>query len=115
MSTIVFEGDGQIKEYIGDYDDLILQRKVLQEPEKAKPKIEKPKQEKTPLPKSKLTYKERKELDELPQKIGKNERGETVVAYSVKFTDFLLKERRCKNTDGQWPAWMWNLITPISA
>lgn len=72
-STIVFEGDGQLQEYVGGYDDWILQRKVPIEQEKPKLKDEKQKKEKPPSHKRKLSYKEVKELEELPQKIEKME------------------------------------------
>jgi len=64
-STIVFEGDACINEYVGGYDDWIRQRPVIEE-EKApeRPKRQRPKKEKT-----KLSYKESRELDELPQRI----------------------------------------------
>lgn len=68
-STIVFEGEGQLQEYVGGYDDWIAQCKVQKEPAKAKLKDEKPKKEKPPSPKRKLSYKEMRELQELPQKI----------------------------------------------
>lgn len=68
-STIVFEGEGQLQEYVGGYDDWIRQRTGHTEPERASIKEEKPKREKTPPEKRRLSYKEAKELQELPQKI----------------------------------------------
>jgi ATP-binding cassette subfamily F protein uup len=62
-STLVFEGDGKINEYVGGYDDWLRQR----QPEK-KPAVNK--QEKTaerqPQRSRKLGYKEQRELDGLP-------------------------------------------------
>jgi ATP-binding cassette subfamily F protein uup len=66
-STIAFEGDGQVREYVGGYDDWLRQRPstviepdVAKPPGKGKPKKERPR---------KLTFKEKRELDELPLKI----------------------------------------------
>ena len=67
-STLVFEGDGQVNEYVGGYDDWVRQRKPtdihVQKPETKKPKSkqasEKPK---------KLSYKDKRELELLPEKI----------------------------------------------
>jgi len=70
-STLVFEGDGQVKDYAGGYDDWLRQKSVetapparsLAKSEPAPtlvPKIEKPK---------KLSFKEQKELDALPKLI----------------------------------------------
>lgn len=70
--SFVFEGNGQIGEYAGGYDDWLLQR-----PEpvtEKKSSTEKPKTESKPTPalastKKKLSYKDQRELDQLPQKI----------------------------------------------
>jgi ATP-binding cassette subfamily F protein uup len=68
-STIVFEGEGQIQEYVGGYDDWLAQRIVQVDPERARLTEEKPKREKLTPERRKLTYKEMGELRELPQKI----------------------------------------------
>ena len=68
-STIVFEGEGQLQEYVGGYDDWLRQRIVRAEPENTLLKEEKPKKEKLPPEKRKLSFKETRELRELPQKI----------------------------------------------
>jgi ABC transport system ATP-binding/permease protein len=68
-STIVFEGEGQLQEYVGGYDDWLRQRIVRAEPESTMLKKEKPKKEKLPPQKRKLSFKEIGELKELPQKI----------------------------------------------
>jgi len=73
-STIVLEGDGVVNEYPGGYDDWLSQRhpEAAPEPPKAKIKKEPIKKEKPIVPR-KLTFKEQKELDELPLKIEKLE------------------------------------------
>ncbi|MCW8957263.1 MAG: ATP-binding cassette domain-containing protein [Gammaproteobacteria bacterium] len=68
-STLVFEGNGQINDYVGGYDDWLYQREPVK-PSKttaatpAKPKTNMP----TKKP-AKLSYKDQRELDELPKKI----------------------------------------------
>lgn len=68
-STIAFEGGGRLEEYVGGYDDWVAQRTVQTEPARLKVREEKPKKEKPPPEKHRLSYKERLELQELPQKI----------------------------------------------
>jgi ATP-binding cassette subfamily F protein uup len=68
-STLVFEGNGRVAEYVGGYDDWLRQRrreaaipapKAASGQEKAKPQRGHSR---------KLTFKEQKELESLPQKI----------------------------------------------
>jgi len=69
-STIVFEGEGGLQEYIGGYDDWLRQR--TGPPELSKSTMPKePKQKKARLPKEKqkLSFKESRELDVLPHTI----------------------------------------------
>jgi len=62
-STIAFEGDGNVAEYVGGYDDWLRQRPETTAPAKArKPKSEP--QEKTAPKKKKLSYKEKYELEQ---------------------------------------------------
>ena len=70
-STLVFEGDGRIGDYPGGYDDWLRQRPepASKQPEKkAAPPAPKP-----VAPKPQLSFKEKKELDELPARIEKLE------------------------------------------
>ncbi len=65
-STIVFEGDNQIEEYVGGYDDWLQQRPQPESALKAKAAVkEKPKKERA----RKLSFKEKHELAELPLRI----------------------------------------------
>jgi ATP-binding cassette subfamily F protein uup len=68
-STIVFEGDGQLQEYVGGYDDWLRQRTIRAKPSGEAPREEKPGKEKSPQRKIKLSFKETQELRELPPKI----------------------------------------------
>ncbi|MBE0438892.1 MAG: ATP-binding cassette domain-containing protein [Gammaproteobacteria bacterium] len=72
MSTIVFDDDGQVREYIGGYDDWQQQRaqdkKAAQSQAKAANKAVKP-QAKPAKKKSNLSYQEQLDLAAYPQKI----------------------------------------------
>ncbi len=76
-STLVFEGDGAIKEYAGGYDDYIRQSApAREEAPQAEKKSKKPKPKPAPQAaekKAKLSFKEQRELDSLPETIEKLE------------------------------------------
>jgi ATP-binding cassette subfamily F protein uup len=68
-STLVFEGSGRVREYVGGYDDWLRQRQV---PVPAKPAKSAPKREKAPPPSERsrrMNNKERFELEALPERI----------------------------------------------
>jgi ATP-binding cassette subfamily F protein uup len=71
-STLVFEGNGRVIEYAGGYDDWLQQRQPQEKSAKPAPRKEKTK------PKSKgprkLTFKEKRELEELPHRIEEMEK-----------------------------------------
>ena len=70
-STVVIERDGWIGEYAGGYDDWLYQRRLFEDPP-AFLKTKTSKGKEPVLPPSaprKLTFKERKELEEITQKI----------------------------------------------
>jgi ATP-binding cassette subfamily F protein uup len=69
-STIVFEGDGYLQEYVGGYDDWLRQRKEPPAPSKsATSKAQGQKKIRPPREKQKLSFKETRELEALPQTI----------------------------------------------
>jgi ABC transport system ATP-binding/permease protein len=69
-STIVFEGDGQLVEYVGGYDDWERQKMTTKEQLKPiAPKEQKQKREKALKEKKKLSFNEVRELELLPQVI----------------------------------------------
>ncbi len=75
-STLVLEGDGTVREYDGGYDDYIRQRNRPVEQEVAAAKVSRAtttSETDTRAPVVKLTYKERQELEKLPEKIEKLE------------------------------------------
>ena len=68
-STLVLEGDGRVKEYVGGYDDWLRARQPAPPPDTAG-KDEKQEKSRAPVAKvRKLTFKESKELEDLPGRI----------------------------------------------
>ncbi len=70
-STLVLQGDGTVAEYVGGYDDWLRQSRRKPEEPPAAVKMEEKKAPVRPAPgkERKLTFKEQKELDELPKRI----------------------------------------------
>ncbi|HMK65950.1 MAG TPA: ATP-binding cassette domain-containing protein, partial [Thermodesulfobacteriota bacterium] len=68
-STLAFEGQGRIIEYAGGYDDWLSQRAKPVETEAKKKKPEKPARKPQPQKPAKLGFKEKRELEELPQRL----------------------------------------------
>jgi len=66
-STLVFEKDGTVQEYAGGYDDWLIQRPA--EMVDTKPLEKKIKKKSKPAGPRKLSFKEARELESLPQKI----------------------------------------------
>jgi len=88
-STLVFEGDGVIKQYVGGYDDWLRQRKVEQ------PTVVSPVAV-TSKPKStskKLSYKDQRELDQLPEQIEDLEIQIGEITELISQPDFYKSER----------------------
>ncbi|MBN1546078.1 MAG: ATP-binding cassette domain-containing protein, partial [Syntrophaceae bacterium] len=63
-STLVFEGQGKVQEYVGGYEDWMKQQSQEKKAVPEKPKKEKPKSAMTGP--RKLTFKEQRELETLP-------------------------------------------------
>jgi ATP-binding cassette subfamily F protein uup len=73
-TTFAFEGDGQVHEYVGGYGDWVRQRRTPAAPRarKAPPSSQRTREARgatTAVAAKKLSYKERRELDELPTRI----------------------------------------------
>ncbi len=66
-STLVFAGDGKIEEYVGGYDDWLRQRDTS-ETVAEKPPAKKPPPKSRP-PDNRMSYKEERELEALPDRI----------------------------------------------
>jgi len=88
-STIVFEGPGSLQEYVGGYDDWLRQRK---EPDarsrSATPKEQGQKKARPPRVKQKLSFKETRELDALPQTIEALEKEKQRLMTTLNSPDF---------------------------
>lgn len=82
-STFVFEKDGVVNEYVGGYDDWLRQRAktVEKETSAVENKVEKKRA-------AKLSYKEQRELDELPKKIEKLENELQALQENMAAPDF---------------------------
>jgi ATP-binding cassette subfamily F protein uup len=65
-STLVFEGDGRIEEYVGGYEDWLRQRPAPVAPPAAEPPRQTPAQSR---PRATLSYKEKRQLEVLPAQI----------------------------------------------
>jgi ATP-binding cassette subfamily F protein uup len=74
-STLVFEGEGRVTEYVGGYDDWLRQSRNRKDEAAAPLRTEEKKEQQRPVAakQRKLSFKEQKELDELPQRLGELE------------------------------------------
>ncbi|MEJ1355229.1 MAG: ATP-binding cassette domain-containing protein [Candidatus Sedimenticola sp. (ex Thyasira tokunagai)] len=71
-STLVFEGDGCINEYVGGYDDWLWQRQAAEKSKaekKAAPKVANKPVGEAAVKAKKLSYKDQRELDALPKRL----------------------------------------------
>ena len=91
-STLVFEGDGNVKEYAGGYDDYIFQRGITESDNSSNKRSNitkgsiKQSQEST-KPK-KLNFNEQRELDALPLKVDELELTQTKLHDQMATPDF---------------------------
>lgn len=74
-STLVFEGDAEVKEYVGGYDDWLRQRPLEVKPNKTT--LKKDILPSQPRVKVKFGFRQQKELDSLPQLIDSLEKEQT--------------------------------------
>jgi ABC transport system ATP-binding/permease protein len=89
-STLVFEGDAVINQYIGGYDDWLRQRKVETA---AKEKSAARTQEKPAASAKKRSYKAQRELDMLPAEIERLETAIGELSEQMNQADFYQSER----------------------
>ncbi|MGR9108393.1 MAG: ATP-binding cassette domain-containing protein [Gammaproteobacteria bacterium] len=93
-STLVFEGQGKISEFVGGYSDWLLQRPEL--PGKTIPSNEKKPaadRKKSAAPKSKLSFKEERELADLPAKIEELEARQHELNSQLQSSDFYQSDK----------------------
>ena len=92
-STLVFEDNQVLKEYIGGYDDWISQREITpQAILKTEDTSIKPKPKKRPT-KEKLSFKEQKMLDQLPEQIEAIESQIECLQNEMQTTNFYQKSK----------------------
>ncbi len=125
-STIAFEGDGRWREYEGGVQDWLVQSKRAREinlqraaaapaPAPA-PTAAAPAAATTTAPRKKLSYKEQRELDALPDQIAALEDEQKQIAellerdggaiYSTEASRAIeLGERHAQSTTNCWPRW----------
>jgi ABC transport system ATP-binding/permease protein len=88
-STIVFEGDGRLTEYVGGYEDWLRQRPAPaahEEPARRKP--EAAAQPTVPPARKKLSYREQLEYEQLPSRIEALEREHDTLNARIAEADF---------------------------
>jgi len=91
-STLAFEGDGVINEYVGGYEDWLRQSKTRNKKAEKKTAVKK-ETVKTEKKKTKLSYKDQYELDTLPQKIETLESEQEDIQKQVSEPDFYQQEK----------------------
>jgi len=90
-STIVFDDDGEVREYVGGYDDWLQQREqdkqaaAAKQTTSAKPA---PKKVEPAKKKSKLTYQEQLDLEALPKQIEQLEAKQTLLHDEISQPEF---------------------------
>ncbi|MFK5913437.1 MAG: ATP-binding cassette domain-containing protein [Woeseiaceae bacterium] len=95
-STLAFDGDGIVNEYVGGYDDWLRQSKERKNlgqkvtKKKTEKKTDKPKESK----KKKLSYKDQFELDTLPQKIESLEIEQSAIQEKIAEPDFYQEDKK---------------------
>jgi ATP-binding cassette subfamily F protein uup len=93
-STIVFEGEGKVKEYVGGYEDWIRQRSPGSSASKSSAEN---KQEDKPVrvvkQRTKLAYKEQRELSALPEIIEKLEAEKQHIEVLISGSNFYKQEK----------------------
>jgi len=98
-SVFVFEGEGVVNEYLGGYAEwfeLAEQRKQQQESANKKAEAEKketPKANISTTPKKKLSFKEKNELEKLPNEIDQLEEAQAKLTKQISSADFYKKAK----------------------
>lgn len=91
-STLVFEGDGVVKEYVGGYEDWLRQRQSADEQYKQLAAATEKARVVTPVvvavPKQRLSYKEQREVDALPKQIEALEQQKQQLEQQIGVADF---------------------------
>lgn len=91
-STLAFEGNGIVNEYVGGYEDWLRQSKTRNKKTEKKTAVKK-ETVKSEKKKTKLSYKDQYELDTLPQKIETLESEQEDIQKKVSEPDFYQQEK----------------------
>ncbi|MGY6216228.1 ATP-binding cassette domain-containing protein [Methylolobus aquaticus] len=91
-STFVFEGDGRIAEYVGGYSDWVQQRTPAIAPATSAPATAATPPERS-RPRKKLSYREQRELDELPAEIESLETQRAELTALINAPEFYRREQ----------------------
>ena len=92
-SSLAFEGDGVVKEYAGGYDDWLTQKSMIttESTSKARPVAAETRPIATPTLK-RLSFKEQRELEELPRKIETWEAEQAALHTQMAMPEFYQQE-----------------------
>ncbi|NJD07612.1 MAG: ABC transporter ATP-binding protein, partial [Methylococcaceae bacterium] len=93
-STLVFEADGCIEEYVGGYSDWLRQRPAPAVAEAPKPKPQAATAERAPEPRKKLSFKEQRELESLPGRIEALESRQAGLNVAINSADFYRQDNQ---------------------
>ena len=92
-STVVFEGDSVVKEYVGNYDDWLRQRPQEAKPSSAPAGKQEVPPAQAPKARVKLRFSEQKELDALPQTIESLENEQQTLFQTMGAPELYKKDR----------------------
>ena len=92
-STVVFEGDSVVKEYVGNYDDWLRQRPQEAKPSSAPAGKQEVSPAQAPKARVKLRFSEQKELDALPQTIESLENEQQALFQTMGDPELYKKDR----------------------
>jgi ATP-binding cassette subfamily F protein uup len=93
-STFVFEGNGGIQEYVGGYDDWLRQRRAATPPApsaRRRTPAGGPSESSAVATRKKLSYREQRELDDLPARIEVLEAEQSELTAAVSHPEFYLE------------------------
>jgi ATP-binding cassette subfamily F protein uup len=96
-STLVFEGDGVVKEYVGGYEDWLRQRKSMDDQYKVLASATEKSRVVSPVivaaPKQRLSYKEQREVEALPKQIEALEQQKQQIEQQIGVADFYQQDK----------------------
>jgi len=99
--TIAFEGNGKWREYPGGYEDWVRQRKVAPGTSESSRSAPAPAAAKATKNKAKLSYKDKRELDALPDAIAALESEQTALHERMASPDYFQEPSEAQATDRQ--------------